>query len=404
MRLSLALAAWAKACPRPLVVFLDETDALEDQALISVLRQLRAGFSNRPKEFPWSVALIGLRDVRDYVAQAGGTGRLGSSSPFNIKSDSLTLRDFTEEEVAELYLQHRAETGQSFSREALARAFEISRGQPWLANALARQLVEKLVTDRTKPIEASHVDEAAELLIQRQDTHLDSLLERLREPRIAPIVRAILLGDEPLGVPTSTDDFRFAEDLGLVRIGKAGPEIANPIYREIVARKLSQKRQDNLPEPWWPWARPDGRLDMPALMDAFVPWWREHAEMLTESDTTPYREAAAHLAFMGFLQRVVNGGGRIDREYAAARGRVDLVVTYKGERFAIELKRVRPRYDTLERIESQGTEQLARYLVGLGLDEGWLVIFDQRAGRTWSEKCWRKDVLRDGKTLHLVGV
>jgi type II secretory pathway predicted ATPase ExeA len=402
-RIALALAAWAETCSRPLVLFLDEADALQDQTLVSTLRQLRSSFANRPKLFPWSVALIGLRDVRDYLVQAGGSGRMGSSSPFNIKSESITLRDFTAEEVAELYLQHTADTAQTFSPEALARAFELGRGQPWLSNALARQLTETLVPDRTKTIDAQHVNEAAELLIQRQDTHLDSLLERLQDPRITPIIRAILLGDEPEGVNTGTDDFRFARDLGLVRIGREGPEIANPVYREILARKLSQRRQDNLPEPWWPWAKPDGRLDMPTLVDAFVLWWREHADALLESDASPYREAAAHLAFMGFLQRVVNGGGTIQREYAAARGRVDLLVTYKGERFAIELKRVRPTHDTLERAERLGTQQLGRYLASLGLAEGWLFIFDQRAGRTWDERCWRKDVVAEGRTLHLVG-
>ncbi|MBU7582711.1 MAG: ATP-binding protein, partial [Nostoc sp. TH1S01] len=65
-RIKAFLQAWAKALPRPLVVFIDEIDSLQDQTLISVLRQLRDGFPNRPENFPSSVGLIGLRDVRDY--------------------------------------------------------------------------------------------------------------------------------------------------------------------------------------------------------------------------------------------------------------------------------------------------------------------------------------------------
>jgi hypothetical protein len=38
------------ACPRPLVRFLDEIDAVRGQRLVSVLRQLRAGFPERPAE------------------------------------------------------------------------------------------------------------------------------------------------------------------------------------------------------------------------------------------------------------------------------------------------------------------------------------------------------------------
>jgi RecA/RadA recombinase len=99
-RIGAALEAWTRAVPRPLVLFLDEIDALQDAALISVLRQLRSGYPRRPAAFPWSLALIGLRDVRDYKVASGGSARLHTSSPFNIKVESLTLRLFTLEERA----------------------------------------------------------------------------------------------------------------------------------------------------------------------------------------------------------------------------------------------------------------------------------------------------------------
>src|SRR5215470_12922639 len=84
--LQTALTEWARACPLPLVLFFDEIDALLGQTLISVLSQLRAGYGWRPHEFPASVVLCGLRDVRDYKAASGGDPtRLGTSSPFNIK-------------------------------------------------------------------------------------------------------------------------------------------------------------------------------------------------------------------------------------------------------------------------------------------------------------------------------
>jgi hypothetical protein len=114
-----ALAAWAWACPRPLVLLFDEIDALRGQSLISVLRQLRAGFNERPQAFPASVALCGQRDVRDYHSPetasrfrgsrrpppAATRDRLGTASPFNIKVESLRLGDFTPAEVRELYAQ-----------------------------------------------------------------------------------------------------------------------------------------------------------------------------------------------------------------------------------------------------------------------------------------------------------
>ena len=173
-RIRTALRTWAQASPRPLVVFIDEIDALQDDVLMSVLRQLRDGYDDRPRGFPWSLALIGLRDVRDYKVASGSSDRLHTASPFNIKAESLTLGNFTAAEVAALYAQHTADTGQAFSDEALRLAFDLSQGQPWLVNALARQATEVLAPDPQTPVTADCIEAAQENLIQRQDTHFDN--------------------------------------------------------------------------------------------------------------------------------------------------------------------------------------------------------------------------------------
>ncbi len=242
-----ALEAWSQAAPRPLVVFLDEIDALADDTLISVLRQLRDGYRNRPRLFPWSLALVGLRDVRDYKVAEGYQGRLGTTSPFNIKAESITLGNFTAAEVAALYQQHIAETGQPFTPEAIALAFELTDGQPWLVNALARQAVERLVRDRAQPVSARDIARAKEILIQRRDTHLDSLAERLREARVRRIIEPMLAGTVLPDVPD--DDRQFLVDLGLVRRDpQGGLVIANPIYAEIIPRTLAGGVVDALPQ------------------------------------------------------------------------------------------------------------------------------------------------------------
>ena len=54
------LSRWAAADPRPLVLLIDEIDALVGDTLVSVLRQLRAGYDMRPEGFPQSVVLCGV--------------------------------------------------------------------------------------------------------------------------------------------------------------------------------------------------------------------------------------------------------------------------------------------------------------------------------------------------------
>ncbi len=381
-RLELYLTRWSARCPRPVVLFLDEFDALTGKTLLSVLDQLHSGYTSRPAPFPHALALIGLRDVRDYRIGTEGR-RVGTSSPFNIKLESLRLRDFTDDEVAELYRQHTEDTGQRFEDDAVDRAFELTRGQPWLVNALARQAVTREAVGRETTVTPQHIESAKEALILRRDTHVDSLVDRLREARVRRVIEPILAGNLPSD-EVLDDDVRFAKDLGLVARGATGLEIANPIYREVIPRALATVTEEFLPVAREPYIGDDGSLLFDRLLDGFSAFWRQHAEHFLNRQ--PYSEAAAQLIFMAYLQRVVNGGSpagvaSIDREYAVGSGRIDLCVRWplaggKVQRFAVELKVWRDREaDPL----AGGLEQLAGYLERLDLDQGTLTLFDRRA-------------------------
>ena len=373
-RIFSALKTWAQSSSRPLIVFLDEIDALENGTLISVLRQLRNGFVNRPQGFPWALGLIGLRDVRDYKVKSGGSERLNTASPFNIKARSLTIGNFTAVEVATLYRQHTTETGQVFTDEAVAHAFQLTQGQPYLANALAKVAVEELQPDLTQPITKTEIEQSKNILIERQETHLDSLSERLYEPRIRHIIEPILAGNDLTALPN--DDLRFVLDLGLVRNDQRGDlVIANPIYREVIPTMLSviTRASIRLPQPIW--LNADGTFNSDKLLESFLTFWRQHGQPLLKS--VHYHEIAPHIVLMAFLHRVVNGGGSLEREYAIGSRRMDVCLRYGAVTLGIELKVWR---DSKPDPLPEGLAQLDEYLNGLTLDTGWLVIFDQRSG------------------------
>jgi hypothetical protein len=374
-RIGYTLRQWAKTSPLPLVVFIDEIDSLENETLLSVLRQLRDGYPSRPRSFPHSLGLIGLRDVRDYKVASGGSERLDTASPFNIKVESLTLRNFNALEVVELCTQHTIATGQVFTPEALQRLYELTQGQPWLVNALARQMTEFIAPDPAIALTILQVEQAKEILIQRQDTHLDSLGKRLREPRVRAIIEPMLVGQELGEVPD--DDRQFLVDLGLIRRDpQGGLVVANPIYREVIPRTLTGGTQDSLPLIAPTWLTSDGALDSDRLLDSFLDFWRQHGEPLLRS--AAYHEIAPHIVLMAYLHRVVNGGGTIEREYAIGSDRMDLCLCYGQTTLGIELKVWRDkRPDPLKK----GLEQLDGYLARLGLETGWLVIFDRRSAQ-----------------------
>jgi hypothetical protein len=401
-RLSQYLRAWSAKLTVPLVLLLDEADVISGPALISFLRQLRAGFSDRGiGKFPTSVTLIGMRDLRDYLTQSKDGVSVNPGSPFNIKASSLTLRNFTLVEVGELYTQHTQDTGQIFTSEAIQKAFEWTSGQPFLVNALARICVMDLAP-AGEAITETLIDQAKEQLILSRTTHLDALGERLKEARVARVIQGVLLGD--MQIPYDHDDYQYCVDLGLIATTRQGAVIACPLYREVLVRELTYAQQLNLPLPWWKWQKPDGSLDMPALVDAFLGWWRLNEKSVYAHGNKQYPEALPHLSFMAFLQRVLNGGGQIHREFAAGRGAIDLVVEFGGKHHAIELKRVvdRPR----EEIVEAGCRQLAGYLDTLNEPSGWLLVFDQHVGvreLPWEQRLWREDRVVEGKMLFLRG-
>jgi len=371
------LAAWCAPADKPTVLLLDEADALVGDTLISLPRQLRAGYPKRPELFPQSVVLCGVRDIRDYrIHSSAEKAVVTGGSAFNIKAASLRLGDFTREDVFGLLRQHTEETGQIFEPDAAELVWEYTRGQPWLVNALAYEVCFRMKEnrDRTRSVTADMIFGAKERLIRERVTHLDQLADKLREPRVRRIVEPMMAGDNLADM--NPDDIRYVVDLGLCRLEPTGRLVAaNPIYREVMPRELAFVSQASLPHIAPTWLKPDGGLDAGGLLDAFLAFWRQHGEPLLKS--APYHEIAPHLVLMAFLHRVVNAGGTLEREYAIGTGRMDLCARYGGETLAIELKVWR---DGAPDPLARGLEQIDGYLRGLGRDTGWLVIFDRRSG------------------------
>ena len=382
-----ALTRWSAATRRPLVLLLDEVDALVGDTLLALLRQLRTGYAQRPRAFPQSVVLCGVRDVRDYRTHRDQPV-LTSGSPFNIRAKSLLLGDFTRAETQALLAQHTEETGQEFQSDAIDAVWEQTRGQPWLVNALAYEACfeNRAGLDRSRSITVSDIRDAREEIIQRRDTHIDQLGERLREDRVRRVVEPLLSGGDGRA---SAPDLKYARDLGLIA-AEAPTRIANPIYREVVPRELTWIAQQELDLQTIWYVDEDGGLDVPKLLSRFQEFFREHSEhWMGRFD---YREAGAQLLLQAYCHRVVNGGGRVDREYGLGRRRTDLLLSWpRGDewsRFVIECKVLDGSREATER---QGLEQTAAYVDRCDAEAGHLVIFDRSEDRSWEEKIYRKE-------------
>ena len=397
-----ALRNYCRQLDKPLIIFFDEADCLSENTLLSFLRQLRNGYGNRSvAPFPVSVALVGMRNIRDYKAKIRENKEsLGTASPFNIITKSLTLRNFSKEEVEFLYQQHTDETGQIFEKNAVELAFEQTQGQPWLVNAIAREVVmEQLKSNYAQPITADMISEAINTIILRRDVHIDQLLDKLKEPRVQKVIEQVIMGKSDK-IEKLSDDYNYVKDLGLIRENNKIIEPANPIYGEVIIRTLNYDEQWilNTDEQFSDYEMPkyykNNSVDMNLMLQDFQQFWRENSDVWQER--FQYKEAAPHLILQAFLQRVFNGGGDVKREMATGKDRLDLCITYKDKKYPIELKINRGK----QSIE-KGIEQILGYMDTLGCSEGWLVAFDRNQEISWDEKIYQKTETINGKMVNI---
>ena len=395
---------------RPLLLFIDEIDALVGDSLVSILRQLRSGYANRPGHFPQSIILCGVRDVRDYRIVLSNQDIITGGSAFNIKAESLRLGNFSREEIRTLYLQHTAATGQEFDESCFPMIWTATEGQPWLVNALGYEVTSRMKENRDRSIRIipEMIYRAQEQIIYRRDTHIDILIDKLREERVRRVIGPILANEtdaEESLMPQ--DDVQYVADLGLITLDKPR-RIANAIYREIIPRELTWTTQSGLVQQAAWYMNPDNSIDMEKLLLDFQQFFRENADSWIER--FDYKESGPQLLLQAFLQRVVNGGGYIDREYGLGRGRTDLLIRkpltdgYGGpvQRIVLELKIKR---GDLDKTIAKGLEQTGWYMDRCGdVSEGHFIVFNRDKGVSWDDKIWHRREEYGGRTITVWGM
>jgi len=399
-----ALTQWSENFSLPLILLIDEIDSLVGNTLISVLRQLRAGYTKRPEMFPQTIVLCGLRDIRDYrIKSEQNTDIITGGSAFNIKAESLRLGDFSKEDIEKFYSIHTKETGQKFDSDVIDIVWEYSEGQPWLVNALGYEICFKMKENRNRDITITRdmILTAKENIIIRRDTHIDQLVDKLKEDRVKRVIAPLLAGlDKPDLIPT--DDIQYTVDLGLVKRGRP-LRVANGIYREVIPRELTFSTEETISHKTEWYVNENGLLDMQKLLVAFQKFFLKHSESWIERFN--YKEAGPQLLLQAFLQRIVNSGGRVEREYGLGKMRTDILVTWfferKRQEAVIELK---IKYDSLEKTIKKGLKQTAKYMDKCGTSEGYLVIFDRDDKKTWDDRTFQKKGSYNGYSIEIMGM
>jgi hypothetical protein len=356
---------------KKIVIFIDEFDGIPEHELANFLDTLRDMYlanKRAPTYLLHSISLVGVRNI----AQLNISGRI---SPFNI-ADQVRIPPFMLAEIENLYGQYTDETGQAFTPEACRRIHAETGGQPFLCNRLGQILTNNVKPETVDPITETDVEKALKILHYEDNAHFANIVDKARQYRNT-LARIVLAGD--VSYNPRQEDLAFLEQFGLI---KSGPQemaqVANPIYHRIFLDvfELEKAQQQIRPEfALADYLRPDGSLDMAAVLNAFTDFIKRLGVNLFEAFPGAPREVIGQYLLLAYVDLIVAASnGDSNAEVLTGNGYADIKLLFRGQKFCLEMKM----WGGPAAFEQQDKQQILDYVTSEGLNEGYLVYFDNR--------------------------
>jgi len=351
---------------KKVVVFIDEFDGIPPIELESFLTTLRELYQKHKKithKALYSIGLIGIRNITKLV--------VGGVSPFNI-ADHVVIPPFSLKNVQDLYAQYTEETHQPFSQAAVNKVYEETSGQPWLVNRLGTILTVDVKPGTVAPIDEKDVNKAIQLLLNEKNDHFDNLYEKARLYKETFVE---IVFDHVEYYPDDEDQ-SWLEQYGLIKNKDGHTVVANNIYKTRYIKTFFNEakalHEVSLPE----YTLPGNRLDIERILVNFNQYITQIGVRAFYQGNKPYEKTGQFLLTAWLYPFIKSGEGELRYEVVSGLGRMDILLTYRGQRYIIETKV--NRYDLAVVLE-EGIKQVAgKYLASEGAAAGYLVIFDTR--------------------------
>jgi AAA-like domain len=399
----------AKKSNKKIVVLIDEVDkSSNNQLFVNFLALLRNLYLDR-KDNPTfhSVVLAGVHDVKTLKIKLRPDETKTLNSPWNISTDFLVNMNFSPIQIQPMLEDYAQEQGVKLDSKLIAeKLFFYTSGYPYLTSHLCKIIAEEILPNRAeKEWTEQDVYKAFQLILRkRNNTNFDTLIKNLREySDLYQLTFALVVE----GQTYSYNDHNSTMSLGILHGIYARSEsdklmIHNRIYREIVGDMMvSEWRTKNSTETknkldgfdgFDQYQLPNNGLDMQTIMEKFQTFMRTNYS----TKDRDFLERDGRLIFLAFLRPIINGAGHEFKEpQISEERRLDVVITFHQHQYVAEMKIWHG-----EVAHQKGLLQLANYLDSLGLDTGYLLIFDHN-----KKKSWKKDWVEvEGKKIFWVKV
>ena len=386
--LSEIVTDFCRACPKPVVVTIDEVDKSSDnQLFLNFLGMLRNKYLERDKEGMnytfHSVVLAGVYDIKNLKLKLRPDAEKKYNSPWNIAADFNVDMTFHPEEIAQMLNDYEKDVHTGMDIKAISEEiYKYTTGYPYLVSAICKIIDERLEAEWT----LDNVQQAVKIIaIGENVTLIDDLSKNIENNiELRDFLFSIVVNGAEYSFTMVDPIVKLANMFSYIRKNQRGKTIIhNLIFEEALFMYFGNKtmrEQGTKISPYVLNYVQNGKLNMEHVVTRFRDLMREEYRESTE----PFFEKEGRLLFLTFLKPIINGIGFYYVEpQTRDNRRMDLVVTYDKQEYIVELKIWHG-----DKYEELGRDQLSGYLATRGMDEGYLVTFDFSKNKQDTEPQW----------------
>jgi len=237
---------------KPLILIMDEFDALQPQVIKSIAGVLRNVYIHRQKQYGkqtaekyymlHGVALIGVRSVLGIESKSG--------SPFNTQR-SVNIPNLTEAEVNDLFQQYIAFSGQEIKQDVIDRIYYEFRGQPGLTCWFGELLTEKFNPTPDQPITMTEFN----LVYNRAqytepNSNIINLIQKAHEPAYKDHIMRLFQTSDKVRFSFDDNEFNFLYMNGVIDYeeeeGNIFVKFPNPFVHKRLFNSFSREMFEKL--------------------------------------------------------------------------------------------------------------------------------------------------------------
>jgi len=347
---------------------IDEFEGIPSIVLNEFMHALRDMYHQKENHALHSMMLVGVSTIAELVNT--------TASPFNV-AEEIEIPYFTEFEINELIDQYVYESKQDFDKQVRKAIYKNTNGQPGLVCSICKHMVEKVVIDRNKTVVMADLLPALHyFMTAKYDANIINIVQKARIKK--DFVIRLLFDEKSCPFTIHNPDISWLFANGVIHNVNGNTEIGVPLYHKALIEAFrpdlngeAQYYSSSIKDTFHSICKGD-KLNIKVLIQKYSDYVKRRGFLAF--DTQNLKESAWHYSLDGYINFAIEElKGHTFIEVPTGRGRTDILIIYKGQKYVIETK-----IYTNQQRYIDGKTQLAQYLETEGLSEGFYVVFSHQ--------------------------